>query len=103
MTSDPGGRSVRNEPTAERARTWRTPADRSAQRLARCETMTHAMPRHERDPTAAKQAERNVATGWPEGRVEAEWAGVVEQRVEAGPPDDADIGRRRDRAHSDDV
>src|SRR6185312_12209967 len=65
--------------------------------------MTHAMPRHKRDPTAAEQAERNVATGWPEGRVEAEWAGVVEQRVEAGPPDDADIGRRRDRAHSDDV
>jgi hypothetical protein len=65
--------------------------------------MTHTVPGHERDPTAAEHADRYVATRWPERRVEAEWAGIVEQRVEAGPADDADIGRWRDRAHSDDA
>jgi hypothetical protein len=54
--------------------------------------MTNAVPRHERDPTAAERPDGDVAARWSEGRVEVHRARVVKQGVEAGPTDDADIG-----------
>jgi len=60
----------------------------------RWEAVVAAVPREEGHAPPADIADRQRIAGWPEGRFDLDGLRRLEQRVEPGTPDDADLSAR---------